>query len=109
MLHPSAALQPWGAYAVAAIFLIGALVNLAAPGRIREDYARWGYPAWFRFVTAGLEAVACALILAPATRIAGLALGMAILLAAIATLVRARQYAHAVPALLFLILSGLLI
>lgn len=99
----------WGPYLVAAVFLVGTLVNLVAPGSIREQYAGWGYPRWFHFVTAGLEAVACALILIPSMRTAGLALGILIMLAAIGTLVRARQYPHILPAFMILILSAALI
>jgi hypothetical protein len=31
-----------------------------------EDYRRWGYPGWFRFVTGGLLTVSGLLMLDPA-------------------------------------------
>lgn len=100
---------PWVFYVVTGVFALGAIINLIAPGSIREDYTRWGYPNGFRFVTAALEALAVVLILLPSTRLAGLALGGLIMLAAIATLVRTREYSHAIPAAIVLVASILLI
>jgi hypothetical protein len=57
----------------------------------------------FRYVTAGFEALTVVLTLPTHTRAAGLVLGGAILLAAIATLVRAGEYGHTVPALIGLV------
>lgn len=104
----SPVVYPWVLCAVAAVYAIGAIVNLTGPGSIPDDYARWGYPRGFRFVTAGLEAIALALILDPEMRTAGLMLGGAVMAAAIATLIRARAYFHTIPALIVLALSILL-
>lgn len=102
-------IQPWALYAVIAVFAIGAIVNLLAPGSIRSDYVRWGYPEGFRLVTAMLEASVVVLILLPSTRLSGLVLGGLIMLAAIATLVRAGEYRHMIPAAILLALCILLI
>jgi hypothetical protein len=102
-------IQPWALYAVVAVFAIGTLVNLIAPGSLRQDYVRWGYPAGFNFVTAAFEAVTLALLLLPATRLAGLILAGVIMIAAVATLVRAREFAHTIPALIVLLVSALLL
>lgn len=103
----STAAQSWLVYIVAAIFVVGALVNLIGPAGVRASYLRWGYPAGFRFVTAALEAAAAALMLLPATRTIGLNVGIAIMLAAIATLIRAREPLHSIPAILLAGASGL--
>lgn len=109
MIHITEPLRSGATYAIAAVFLVGALVNLIGPGAIRREYTHWGYPESFRFVTAALEAAALVLILLPATRLVGLALGAVIMLAAIGTLFRAGQFAHAIPAGVVLIVSALLL
>jgi hypothetical protein len=38
---------PWLLGLVIAVFGIGTIVNLIAPGSVRQDYARCGYPAAF--------------------------------------------------------------
>ena len=99
MPFPTDAVQAVLGYAVAFVMATGGVVNLAGPAGIRAAYARWGYPAGFRFVTASLEAFSAILVLVGATRSSGLLLAVAIMLAAIATLVRAREYLHALPAI----------
>ena len=57
-------------------------------------FARWGYPAGFHRVTGGLEVATGLLLLIPVTSRVG-ALGSAIiLLAAVATLIRFREWGH---------------
>lgn len=92
-------------YAVGAVLLVGALVNAIGPKPLREQYRAWGYPPAFRWVTAALEALAVALLISPETRGAGLLLGAVVMMGAIATLVRAREYTHTIPAALVLIAS----
>jgi len=109
MLEFSPAVEAAALYLLIGVFTIGALVNLIGPRPIRAEYERWGYPKNFRFVTAALEAITVALLLLPSTRLAGLALGAAIMVAAIATLVRAGQYRQTAPAGIVLVLSLLLL
>ncbi|ARR56046.1 hypothetical protein HY78_22630 [Rhizorhabdus wittichii DC-6] len=99
MPFPTDSVQAVLGYAVAFVMATGVAVNLAGPAGIRAAYARWGYPAGFRFVTALLEALSAILIPIEATRPWGLMLAAAIMLAAIATLVRAREHLHALPAI----------
>lgn len=99
MPFPTDAVQAALEYAVAFVMAAGGGVNLAGPAGIRAAYARWGYPAGFRFVTAMLEALSATLVLIEETRPWGLMLAAAIMFAAIATLVRAREYLHALPAI----------
>jgi len=75
-----------------AFFIIGTRTNGLGPQKIRESYAAWGYPAWFRFVTAALEALVAALLLFPLSQPFGIVLGVMIMLAAAATLIRAKDY-----------------
>jgi uncharacterized membrane protein YphA (DoxX/SURF4 family) len=77
------------------IVMIGAgAVNLVGPGSVRDSFARWGYPAGFHRVTGGLEATAGLLLLIPATSRAGAIGSVAILLAAMVTLIRHREWTH---------------
>lgn len=80
---------------VLGVVMIGAGgVNFAGPSSVRESFARWGYPAGFHRVTGGLEVAAGLLLLIPVTSRVG-AIGSAIiLLAAVATLIRFRDWGH---------------
>ncbi|TCQ99092.1 DoxX family protein [Neorhizobium sp. JUb45] len=80
---------------LAAFFLVGALGNWAAPGHVREDYVRWGYPDWFHRLTGVLELIVAILLIAALSRAWGMALGAAIMVAAIATLLRHHEFRHA--------------
>ena len=75
--------------------MIGAgAVNFVAPGSVPDSFARWGYPAGFHRVTGGLEVIAGLLLLIPATSRAGAIGSAAILLAAVITLIRHRDWKH---------------
>jgi uncharacterized membrane protein YphA (DoxX/SURF4 family) len=77
------------------IVMIGAgSVNLVGPGSVRDSFARWGYPAGFHRVTGGLEVTAGLLLVIPATSRAGAIGSAAILLAAMMTLIRHRDWTH---------------
>jgi uncharacterized membrane protein YphA (DoxX/SURF4 family) len=70
------------------------VANFAGPASVRESFACWGYPAGFHRVTGGLEVAAGLLLLIPMTSRVG-AIGSAIiLLAAVATLIRFRDWGH---------------
>ena len=77
------------------IVMIGAgAVNFVAPGSVPDSFARWGYPAGFHRVTGGLEAIAGLLLLVPATSCAGALGSVVILVAAVITLIRCREWGH---------------
>jgi DoxX-like family len=76
------------ALALAAFFVVGSLSNIFAPGSIYEEYLRWGYPHWFHFVTGSLELTTAVLLTQARTRLWGSALGGAVMLAALATVIR---------------------
>ncbi len=83
------------------IVMIGAgLVNGVGPGPVRASFDRWGYPRGFHRVAGGLEVAAGALILVPATVRVGAVAAVVILLAAVVTLVRHRDWTHLPGALL---------
>ena len=50
-----------------------------------ENFARWGYPPWFQYVTGLVEVTAALLIVFPATRFYGAALLVCTMLGALAT------------------------
>ena len=75
--------------------MIGAgAANFAGPSSVRESFARWGYPAGFHRVTGGLEVAAGLLLLIPAASRIGAIASALILLAAVATLIRFRDWGH---------------
>lgn len=92
-------------WVIAAFFLIGAAINTFAPASIRADYARWGYPKWFHYVTAALESGVVILLLFPAARFAGAVLGALVLLAAAGTTLAHREYGRAVAPTIALLLT----
>ena len=69
---------------------------------MKRDFARWGYPAWFRFLCGALELLSAALLFGQQTRVLGLTLAGAIMVAALFTLLRNREpFGHLAPALIF--------
>ena len=96
--------SPW---LMGAVYLAGGIHHLTAPPSMKDIYVGWGYPRWFPYVTAVLELAAVALLVPAQTRVYGVALGGAVMLAAVATLVRHREYKKLPPALVILILAVL--
>ena len=101
---------PWRhifAAALAAFFVLGGALNLFASPDIRADYARWGYPNWFPYVTGLLEWTAAILLVIPRTRLLGSLLGGAVMAAAAATVLLHGEGTHAIPPLIVLALAVL--
>lgn len=88
-----------------AFFLIGAIVNWVAPKKVREDYQRWGYPAWFHYITSVLELGASIFIAIPSFKLYGAALGSLVMLAAAVTVMWQREWQHLVAPVIVLTLS----
>lgn len=87
---------------LAILFAVAGVVNLARPGAVKRDFARWGYPAWFQLLCGALELSSAALLFGQQTRVLGLTLAGAIMIGAIFTLVRNREpFRHLAPALIF--------
>ena len=86
------------AWLLAFAFAGAGLFNAFGGAAVQAGFIRWGYPAWWNFVTAALEILSAALIVLPETRIWGLALGAMVMIAAIATVTWRREYKHLPPA-----------
>jgi hypothetical protein len=90
------------AMVVAVLFAVAGVVNLAGRDAVKRDFARWGYPAWFHRVCGALELLSAALLSLQQTRVLGLALCGAIMIAVLFTLLRNREpFGHLAPALVF--------
>ena len=90
----------------AALFGAG-LFNAVGTPATRGDFVRWGYPPWWGRPTGALEMAAAALVALPESREAGLILGAAIIVAAVLTVLRHREFAHLVPLGVFVALLAL--
>jgi len=101
---PAATLLAW---LLTLAFFGAGVVNAIGSGTIKDDFVRWGYPRWWNLVTGGLEVFTAALIATPVTRVAGLALGAAICVAAVATVLRSKDFGHLPPGVVLTALSAL--
>ena len=88
-----------------AFFAVGAGINLIAPKAIRDDYTRWGYPAWFHYATAALELTVAVLIAFAASRPFGAALGAAVMASAAGTTMFHGEYTRAIAPSVVLVLT----
>lgn len=95
-LTPRSCLRALIVTGLLAFFLLGGVVNLAAPAAMQDDYARWGFPDWFHLVTGTLELAGAALIARQKSRRTGALLCGTVMLGALATLLLNREFAHAV-------------
>ena len=84
----------WLPIALGVVMIGAGVVNFFGPKSVRDSFARWGYPAGFHRVTGELEVAAGLLLLIPATSRAGAIGSVAILLAAVMTLIRHRDWTH---------------
>jgi hypothetical protein len=95
------------AWLLAVAFMSAGIGNAAGGAAIQAQFQRWGYPAWWNFVTAALEVFDAALIVFPETRIFGLALGAVVMIAATGTVIWRREFKHLLPCLVFVALVGI--
>jgi hypothetical protein len=92
---------------LAVAFLGAGLFNLAGTRATRDEFVAWGYPAWWCWVTGGLEILTAAFLAVPLVRSAGIVLGTLVVLAVVATLLRHRAYTRLPPAVAFLVVIAL--
>ena len=90
----------WLPIALGVVMIGAGLINFVGPAAVRTSFDRWGYPHGFHRVTGALEVAGGALLLVPATARIGAGVLVVILLAALATLVRHRDWSHLPGALL---------
>lgn len=93
------------AWLLAIGFALGAWGNLFISPKAIASYERWGYPSWFHYLTAACELTATILLLIPATRMVGAAIGVVVMGTAVATIVAAGESPHAIPAAVVLAVS----
>lgn len=88
----------------ASAFLLGGVVNASGRKAIREEFVRYGFPPWWCWVTAALEIMTAVLLVFRPTFAAGVVLGACIMVAALFSVLRARDFRHVVPPAVFLLL-----
>ncbi len=90
-------LQGFVLWLLVVAFFGAGLFNAIGTAGTQDDFARWGYPRWWCRVAGGLEILTAALIALSASRSVGVALGAIIIAAAIATVLRCREFSHTAP------------
>ena len=101
----------WQSYALHGVsglltlaFLMAGGTKLMGSEMHVENFARWGYPGWFMYVTGLVEVTAAILVLIPKTRFYGAALLVATMIGAILTHIQAGEAGMiGVPAVLLLL------
>ncbi len=73
-----------------------------------ENFARWGFPNWFMYVTGAVEVVGGLLLLVPRTRAFGVALMLPTMICAVLTHIQAGEAPRAIPATVFLVVLSLI-
>jgi len=97
-------------WSLAAIFLWSAGLNLSGPDFVREEFEKWNYPSWLRFVVAAMEVAAAVLLVMSGARNFGALLALAILAAVIFSLGRTREWLRMqFPLLMGVLCLGLLV
>ena len=85
------------AYALALVFWVAGVVQLAGPGMVRRAYHRWGYPARIFRLTGAMELLAATLLAVSAARPLGIALAAGVNFIAVVLLLKNREYLLALP------------
>jgi hypothetical protein len=88
-------------------FLGAGVFNAIGTAGTQSDFARWGYPRWWGTLTGGLEIISAGLIALPISHVVGLTLGAVIILAAVFTVLRHRDFSHLAPLGIFVALIAL--
>lgn len=91
-------------WTLVAAFTGAGLFNAIGTRGTREGFVRWGYPSWWCYVTGALEIAIAGLIAVPALREIGLVAGGLVIAAAVATVLRQREFSHLAPLGLFTVL-----
>jgi hypothetical protein len=85
------------------IFFLGdALVSAIGPKPMRESFVKWGFPGWWHLVNAAVCLAVGVMLLVPALRPLGFALGALECFAIFATLIRNKEPGHLPPSVFLL-------
>lgn len=90
-----------------AFFVFGGFGNILASEEISADYARWGFPDWFHYLTGIFELCTAGLIALSRYRLYGIGLGAMVMASAVGTVILNGEYTHAIPAGIVLIVIAL--
>lgn len=88
---------------VAVITFGAGVYNFLGSPKVREEFARYGYPSYWYWLTGILEIVAAIFLVIPATRWFAALVLIAVYLAALATVLWYRDTEKFVPCILLLI------
>ncbi|WP_205525747.1 DoxX family protein [Pyxidicoccus trucidator] len=91
---------------VAVAFLGAGGSKLAGMPPMPENFARWGFPLWFMYLTGVMEVAAALLLLVPRTATLGGALVVGTMLGAVLTHLKAGEGSQAVAPLVLLVLGA---
>ena len=104
------ALEPTVLYSMTAIFLISSGLNIVGPSFVREEFARWHYPFWLRYVVGCFELGAAIAFTAPGYQAHGALLALVVLAGVFISLLRTREWLRMMlPAILASLSMALLI
>ncbi len=90
---------------LALFFLFGAYGNFFLSEENAKNYAAWGYPQWFHYITALLEFTVFMLLLNRPSRAFGALLGSLVMTAALLTTLIHADYDHAIAPAIVLMIS----
>ena len=93
-------------FLLGAFFLVGAIGNIFVSEQIAADYARWGYPEWFHYITGLLELVAAVLLALRRQRFWGALVSAGVMVSATATVLLHGEYPHAIAPLVVLTIAS---
>lgn len=91
-----------------AFILVGGFFRNVFSPTARDEFIRWHYPPWFRFVVGSLELAAAVLLFIPGERWVALALIAIVMVAAAVTLIVHKEFAHTAAPLSILALTIIL-
>jgi uncharacterized membrane protein YphA (DoxX/SURF4 family) len=93
----------WIVTVVLALAFLGAGGSkLTGAPALAENFARWGYPQWFLYVTGAIEVVAALLLLVPRTATLGAGLVLGTMVGAVLTHLKAGETSQVVVPLILL-------